>query len=129
MRDVSAAISAHTDDPAGYVAAMDHVLAHPDSFHAYQYDVPRIGRTFVRITAPVIAADGERIGGLVLLRDVSAERAAERAKDDLMAAVSHELRTPLAEHPGLRRAAGDARAASRRRSAATPARSTRRRGG
>jgi two-component system sensor histidine kinase MtrB len=43
-----------------------------------------------------VAADGERIGGLVLLRDVSAERAAERAKDDLMAAVSHELRTPLA---------------------------------
>ena len=36
-----------------------------------------------------------------LLRDMTAERAAERAKDDLMAAVSHELRTPLASILGF----------------------------
>ena len=35
------------------------------------------------------------MGRIVVLRDVSAERAAERLKDEFFALVSHELRTPL----------------------------------
>src|SRR5262249_33737849 len=49
-----------------------------------------------RYTAPVDDASGARIGRLVVLRDVTREREAERIKNDLMATVSHELRTPLA---------------------------------
>ena len=49
-----------------------------------------------RFTAPVDDADGARIGRLIVLRDVTRERDAERLKSDLMATVSHELRTPLA---------------------------------
>jgi signal transduction histidine kinase len=49
-----------------------------------------------RYSAPVDDLDGHRIGRLVVLRDVTRERQAERLKSDLMATVSHELRTPLA---------------------------------
>jgi signal transduction histidine kinase/CHASE3 domain sensor protein len=49
-----------------------------------------------RYSAPVDDLDGHRIGRLVVLRDITRERQAERLKSDLMATVSHELRTPLA---------------------------------
>jgi signal transduction histidine kinase len=49
-----------------------------------------------RYSAPVDDLDGNRIGRLVVLRDITRERQAERLKSDLMATVSHELRTPLA---------------------------------
>ena len=38
---------------------------------------------------------GSRLGRLVVLRDVTTLRQAERLKSDLVATVSHELRTPL----------------------------------
>jgi signal transduction histidine kinase/CHASE3 domain sensor protein len=49
-----------------------------------------------RYSAPVDDLDGNRVGRLVVLRDITRERQAERLKSDLMATVSHELRTPLA---------------------------------
>ena len=54
------------------------------------------GLVLERYTAPVDDEAGARIGRLVVLRDVTREREAERLKSDLMATVSHELRTPLA---------------------------------
>jgi PAS domain S-box-containing protein len=38
---------------------------------------------------------GERLGQLYVFRDVTRERAADRAKTDFVSMVSHELRTPL----------------------------------
>ena len=39
--------------------------------------------------------DGDVDGGVIVLRDVTAELEAIQARDDLIASVSHELRTPL----------------------------------
>jgi len=46
-------------------------------------------------TAIVRTEDGERLGNVIVLRDVTAEVEAERLKDAFVAHVSHELRTPL----------------------------------
>jgi signal transduction histidine kinase len=53
------------------------------------------GRTFARYGAPVRDRTGALVGRLVVLREVTLEREAERMKDDFFALVSHELRTPL----------------------------------
>ena len=44
---------------------------------------------------PLFTADGELIGALGVLQDVTAERKAQLLRDELLALVSHEIRTPL----------------------------------
>jgi signal transduction histidine kinase/HAMP domain-containing protein len=46
-------------------------------------------------SAAVRTDDGEHLGTVIVLRDVTAEVAAERLKDAFITHVSHELRTPL----------------------------------
>ncbi len=46
-------------------------------------------------SAVVRTEDGQRLGTVIVLRDVTAEVEAERLKDAFIAHVSHELRTPL----------------------------------
>jgi two-component system, OmpR family, sensor histidine kinase VicK len=46
-------------------------------------------------SAAVRTDDGEHIGTVIVLRDVTAEAEADRLKDAFVAHVSHELRTPL----------------------------------
>ena len=53
------------------------------------------GRVMVRYAAPISDDQDAPVGRIVVLRDVSAEREAERLKDEFFALVSHELRTPL----------------------------------
>ena len=52
-------------------------------------------RAFARYAAPVHDGRGRLIGRLIVLRETTAEREAENAKEDFFALVSHELRTPL----------------------------------
>jgi len=89
-----AALETAAVDREAYFAEWEAILADGDDPTADELDVG--GMVLERYTAPVDDASGSRIGRLVVLRDVSREREAERLKSDLMATVSHELRTPLA---------------------------------
>ena len=50
---------------------------------------------FLISARPILGANGQPDGGIMVARDVTAEIRAIRARDDLVASVSHELRTPL----------------------------------
>jgi signal transduction histidine kinase len=67
----------------------------PDEDTDDEFEHAASGRFFQRLTAPVRDGQGRRIGRLTVIREVTAERKAERAKNRLMATVSHDLRTPL----------------------------------
>lgn len=48
-----------------------------------------------RLVTPVLDEQGRTLGKVALYRDVTAERALDRAKDEFIALATHELRTPL----------------------------------
>lgn len=52
-------------------------------------------RTFQRRIAPVVDEQGQQFASILTLHDVTDERIAALAKDEILASVSHELRTPL----------------------------------
>ncbi len=58
--------------------------------------ISEFGERKVRIhLAPVMRADGERLGLVAVLEDITLELQAEQAKREFIASISHELRTPL----------------------------------
>jgi PAS domain S-box-containing protein len=58
------------------------------------------GQTIDATFAPVTTPDGERIGVAAVLRDITREIEADKAKREFIATVSHELRTPLTSVKG-----------------------------
>ncbi|SDG59018.1 ATP-binding protein [Sulfitobacter delicatus] len=60
------------------------------------------GSTFEGLvsSAPIKTDRGEHLGFLGIIRDVTEQRAFERAKDQLIATVSHEMKTPLTSLQG-----------------------------
>jgi signal transduction histidine kinase/CHASE3 domain sensor protein len=83
-------------DPEAYFEQWEDILADSDEPTTDELEIADPPLVLERYTAPVDDLDGHRIGRLVVLRDITRERQAERLKSDLMATVSHELRTPLA---------------------------------
>lgn len=76
----------------------DRVAGAPDAPEDEQRDELELAgsrRRFARFAGPVRDAAGILLGRLVALRDITAEREAERVKNEFFGMVSHELRTPL----------------------------------
>lgn len=46
-------------------------------------------------TSPVRLPDGEQLGSVIVMRDITQETEADRLKDEFVTQISHELRTPL----------------------------------
>ena len=57
-------------------------------------------RELALIVLPIRGEEDDELGTLCVLRDVSAEREADRLKSDFVSLVSHELRTPLTSIKG-----------------------------
>jgi signal transduction histidine kinase len=73
-----------------------------------------LGDRFITLTrSPLISAEGEAAGEVIVLHDVTEAVAVDRAKTDFIATISHELRTPLTVIRGftelLLRGSGDER--------------------
>lgn len=56
--------------------------------------------TITMTTSPIFASDGKIAGGIALFRDISAEKAIERQRDEFVSTASHEMRTPIAAIEG-----------------------------
>jgi signal transduction histidine kinase len=82
-------------DPDRYRAGMALIAANPEGEFRREFTLKDSGRSFFCYVAPVRDSGGGLGGRLLLLREITAEREAERLKDELVATVSHELRTPL----------------------------------
>ena len=95
------ALADRTTDPDGYRAEMRAVMEDPDYEGLYEYHFADTGRWVQRYTKPVRDANGLVLGRLFVVREITAEREAERLKSELVATVSHELRTPLASILGF----------------------------
>lgn len=54
-----------------------------------------------RSVTPVTAPDGTRLGAVMTVRDVTAQRTLEQQKDEFLSAVAHDLKTPLTSIKGL----------------------------
>ncbi|MEA2382709.1 MAG: hypothetical protein QOH72_2680 [Solirubrobacteraceae bacterium] len=94
-------VAARTTDAESYLAANEAIAADPDEPTFDVVELLESGRVFERYTAPVRGAQGGRLGRTTVIREATAEREAERLKEELMATVSHELRTPLASIVGF----------------------------
>jgi PAS domain S-box-containing protein len=95
------AVAELTTDPARYRAFIEAVANDPDFEGAEEITPASSGTTLQFHTAPVRDGDGQLIGRIFTVRDITAEREGERLKSDLVATVSHELRTPLASILGF----------------------------
>lgn len=88
-------------DPSGFQAFLDSMADDPEVERHYDLELPDVRRWLRFFTAPVRDGSGALIGRIVVVRDITAEREAERLKSEFVATVSHELRTPLASVLGF----------------------------
>jgi signal transduction histidine kinase len=81
-------------DPDAYREGMWAIMRDPEGEFRQEYTLAD-GRSFLGYVGPVRDSTGALGGRVFVLRETTAERQAERLKDELVATVSHELRTPL----------------------------------
>ena len=75
---------------------MDRVPQRREMFGNSAGEQFNIGDRFITLSrAPVVAEDGQAIGEVIVLHDVTEAVLMDQAKTDFIATISHELRTPL----------------------------------
>ncbi|MSY59011.1 MAG: HAMP domain-containing protein [Actinobacteria bacterium] len=88
-------------DPENFQELMERLREHPDEPSADEFEFVDPYRVFVEFTAPVLTDEGELLGRIWTLREVTQERELDRLKDEFVATVSRELRTPLTSMMGF----------------------------
>jgi signal transduction histidine kinase len=97
----SAEFAARTTDPDAYLAELREMQANPERSSRTEWELEESGRVFERYTAPIRDSLGMLIGRVLFLREMTAERGAERLQAELISVVSHELRGPLTSMLGF----------------------------
>jgi signal transduction histidine kinase/CheY-like chemotaxis protein len=69
-----------------------------DEYHELEFDDPK--RIVKARVSPVIDAEGDYIGRVLAMHDVTREREIDQMKNEFVSTVSHELRTPLTSIKG-----------------------------
>jgi len=90
-----------TTDPEAYMAELHEMQADLERRTRTEWELEESGRLFERYTAPIRDSLGAFIGRVLVLREMTAERRAERLQADLISFASHELRTPLTSMLGF----------------------------
>lgn len=88
-------------DPNRYRTRMQELATAVDAQTSDEFELAGTGRSFRGYTAPVSGSDGELVGRVWTLREVTADREIDRMRDAFVATVSHELRTPLTSISGF----------------------------
>lgn len=91
-RDLAGALR----DPQRYLETMELITGDRAEETYDEFEVADTGRIFTRFTRRVRLPGQDEPGRLVVIREVTAERQSERAKEAFVANVSHEVRSPLA---------------------------------
>lgn len=89
-----------TSDPDAFRESIRILADDPEGEHLDEFSLAADARTFQRYSAAVREADGSLLGRVLVLRETTSERDAQRLKDDLLGLVSHELRTPITSISG-----------------------------
>ena len=90
-----------TTTPDAYYDVFARIAADPRVEVEGAFQLRDSSRSFVAHTAPVGDSGGALAGRIFSIREVTAERQSEEAKDQFVATVSHELRTPLTSIVGF----------------------------
>ena len=98
-----AEFASQTTDPEGYMSELRELESDRERRSRIEWELAESGRLFERYSAPIRDSLGTFIGRVLVLRETTAERRAERLRADLISFVSHELRTPLTSMLGFTR--------------------------
>jgi signal transduction histidine kinase len=95
------AIADRLAEPERYRRRMHELASSTAAATSDEFELAGTGRCFRGYTAPVFGGDGQAIGRVWTLREVTADRELDRMRDAFVATVSHELRTPLTSISGF----------------------------
>jgi PAS domain S-box-containing protein len=93
------AMAERTREPERFARRMQELAADPDTPTFDEFELSN-RRVFQGFTAPVVSEDGEYLGRVWTLRDLTRQRELDRLREAFVGNVSHELRTPLTSISG-----------------------------